>query len=167
MKEPTMRMLAGEEFKQSLYGHNIEPETWKYEAYRKVFIIGFIAGIKKYATHLFDKGSVFDIVSSIRETADFEEWAPILDFEKTVLNMFEERKQWTEEKEALKKKVDDWFKETTCRYKQAVKEQKKAEMALEEKEKELAELNKLLACLEKSGYQAYGGGRNKRRTGTE
>lgn len=153
MKEPTMRQLAGEEFKQSWYGQNLEPEAWEYEAYRKLFILGFIAGIKKYAMHLFDKGSIFDIVSSIRETADWEEWAPILDFEKTALKMFEERKQWTEEKEALKKKVDDWFKETTCRYKQALKDQKKAETALEEKEKKLAELNELLVWLKRNGYQ--------------
>ena len=148
-----MRQLAGEGFKQSWYGQNLEPETRKYEAYRKLFIIGFIAGIKKYAANLFDKGSIFDIVRSIRETAEWEEWAPILDFEKTVLKMFEERKQWTEEKEALKKKVDDWFKETTCRYEQALKAQRKTEMVLEEKEKKLAELNELLVWLKRNDYQ--------------
>lgn len=146
MKEDTMRSYAGEEFKQTWYGQNLKPDTWKYEAYRKVFTHGFISGIKKYAMHLFDTGSIFDIAKSIRETAEWEEWSPVLDFEKTVLRMLEERKQWTEEKDALKKKVDDWFKETSRRYEQALKAQKNAE-------KESAELKELLVWLRRNGYQ--------------
>ena len=142
MEELTMRSHAGIAFNESRYNHYGHGDEEKREVYRRCFFKGFIAGVKMYANHLYDKGSIFDIVDSIRRTAEYEEWSPLLDFEKTVLKILDKNRKDFDKTIVLEQKLRElaaWAK----------KEIAQRDQIIENKQKEIEELNKWLVFLKK------------------
>lgn len=160
MQELTMRWHAGEAFLNSRYNHgHSDPE--KREVYKRCFFKGFIAGVKFYAGHLFNKGSIFDIVRSIRETSEWERWEPLVDFEKTVLKALDfygkrnELKQKTSEwKQQMTERMNENIHQVRSEYEQRLRLQRELltdipkentyEASLEDRVKELEKENKIL-----------------------
>jgi septin family protein len=183
MTEERIKQLAGLAFLNSPFGHvehsrNIE----KRDTAKQCYFGGYIQGVKDYAEHLFNNGSIFDIVKSIRETAEWENWTPLVGWELTVL----EALKFYGKRGELKQKTYDWKKKMEQRmndnirivrheYEERIKENKERIKSLEAsvltqnvrelekenksltkeikaKDEEIAELNNLLASLTRQGY---------------
>lgn len=117
--------------------------------------------MKFYAGHLFNKVSIFDIVRSIRETAEWERWEPLVDFEKTVLKALDfygkrdELKQKTSEwKQQMNERMNENIHQVRSEYEQRLRLQRELltdipkentyEASLEDRVKELEKENKIL-----------------------
>ena len=183
MTEERIKQRAGLAFLNSSYGHykhsrNIE----KYDVAKQCYFGGYTQGVKDYAEHLFNKGSIFDIVRSIRETAEWENWAPLVSWEQTVLVALKfygkrgELKQKTDEwKKKMEQRMNDNIRIVRHEYEERIKEYKEKIKSLEAsvltqnvrelekenksltkeikaKDDEIAELNNLLASLTRQGY---------------
>ena len=149
MEVLTIRNHGGNAFKKSHYNTPYsDPE--KRDVFRRCFIKGYVEGVKMYANHLYNKGSIFDIVDSIRRTAEYETWAPLFSFEKTVLmalkkfeKVSELEKKFTVLNDELKRQKDGVTRKQKDEY----------EAALRIKDEKIAELENILANLTKQGYK--------------
>lgn len=148
MEELTMRSHAGTAFKESRY-NNPYSDPERREVYKRCFTKGFIAGVKMYANHLYNKGSVFDAVDSIRRTAEYEKWAPLASFENVVLIALKRLGLATE----LEKKVILLEEELKREERKADKQTEEYEGTLKLKDQKIAELESILAGLKKQGYK--------------
>lgn len=149
MEVLTIRKHGGVAFKESHYNDPYsDPE--KRDLFRRCFIKGYVEGVKMYANHLYNKGSIFDIVDSIRRTAEYETWAPLFSFEKIVLMALKKFEKVSE----LEKKVTV-LDEELKRQKDGVtrKQKEEYEAELELKDRKIAELENILASLTKQGYK--------------
>ena len=149
MEELTIRNHGGNAFKESRY-NNPYSDPEKRDVFRRCFIKGYVEGVKMYANHLYDKGSMFDIVDSIRRTAEYETWAPLMSFEKIVLMALKKFEKVSE----LEKKVtvlDEELKRQKDGLTRKQKEEYEAMLCL--KDEKIAELETILASLTKQGYK--------------
>ena len=142
MHEIGILSQACNSFVESRYNHYGHGDPKKRDVYRRCFINGFSEGVKFYANHLYNKGSIFDIVRSIRHTADYDDWSPLLDFEKTILKVLDKYKKGFENsfdiRQELKQAVD-----------LAKKEIAKRDQIIENQKKEIEDLNNWLTFLKK------------------
>jgi len=108
MTDERIKQRAGLAFLNSPFGHYEHSRSIeKRDMAKQCYFGGYIQGVKDYAEHLFNKGSIFDIVRSIRETAEWDDnWAPLVGWEKTVLVAL----KFYGKRGELKQKTDEWKK---------------------------------------------------------
>lgn len=159
MEVLTIRNHGGNAFKESHY-NNPYSDPEKRDVFRRCFIKGYVEGVKMYANHLYNKGSIFDIVDSIRRTAEYETWAPLMSFEKIVLialkqfamaNELEKKARSLEDE--LRKAENRCLEELKHSENVTRKQKEKYEAELEIKDRKIAYLENILASLTKRGYK--------------
>ena len=106
MKVKSILSAGGNAYKESRFSHDASKHS--------CFIEAFYEGVIFYANHLYDKGSLFAILQSLRFTTDSQEWSPVMDYEQTILRVLREYKMnytdITNLKEIIKQK-DEQIKE--------------------------------------------------------
>ena len=142
MKENAIRNYGGVAFIKSKHNHSEYRNDVIRDMCRRCFVDGFVDGVKFYANHLYDKGSIFDIVDSIRRTSECDEWSPLVDFEKTILKVLDKKIRNYDEnyeiREELRKLINISKTEIARR-----------DQTIENQQKEIEELNKWLVFLKK------------------
>ena len=107
MTDERIKQRAGLAFLNSPFSHYEHSRSIeKRDMAKQCYFGGYIQGVKDYAEHLFNKGSIFDIVRSIRETAEWENWCPLVGWEQTVLVAL----KFYGKRGELKQKTDEWKK---------------------------------------------------------
>lgn len=183
MTDERIKQRAGLAFLNSPFSHYEHSRSIeKRDMAKQCYFGGYIQGVKDYAGHLFNKGSIFDIVRSIRETAEWENWTPLVGWEQTVLVALKfygkrgELKQKTHDwKQKMERRMNDnilvvrhEYEERITEYKEKIKsleasvltqnvrelekENKSLTKEIKAKNEEIAVLNNLLASLTRQGY---------------
>lgn len=144
MTDENIKYVAGNSFKESKFAKYQDKYTGKLW-YKSCYFSAFADGVKYYANKLYNKGSIFAIVSSIRETTNTDDWSPLENFEKTILTVLSEyEKNYTSNSE-LKKKVNAKIEEANHFI-------AKVKQELELKDRKIKELEDILMSLKKNGY---------------
>ena len=144
MTDESIKHVAGNLFKESKFAKYQDKYTGKLW-YKSCYFSAFADGVRFYANKLYNKGSIFDIVSSIRETTNTDDWSPLENFERTILTVLSDYKKNYTLNSELKKKVNAETKEAN-RFIAKVKQE------LELKDRKIKELEDILMYLKKNGY---------------
>lgn len=144
MTDESLKYVAGNYFKESRFSKYEDKYTGKLW-YKSCYFSAFIEGVRFYANKLYNEGSIFDIVNSIRHTANIDEWKPLEGFERTILTVLDEYDKNFVYIEELKKKVTDKINEANLAIANA-----KLELAI--KDKKIKELEEILIHLKKNDY---------------